>query len=322
MAVDAFVSVVVPLHNDAHHLPASIAELMGVLESRYTHFEVILVDDWSSDATLTVLDGLLRQYPCLRAIRLSRRFGWDGAVAAGLDCSIGDLVVVMKLGDDSASLIPSLVERARHGFDIVVGRTAPPPYRTRWRNGLAGLLRSAYEFDDPARAATLLLFSRPAANAVTRMMQRRRRLAAVAHGIGFSLTYHDYQRVTHTLPPRSLRATVSAAMSDMVLNSTRPLRIVTACGIIAGLFNLLYVGYVLAVALLKNHVAEGWTTLSLQISSMFFMVFVILAVLAEYLGKTLDEAKGEPTYHVLDVKDSPRSTARPDRLNVLDRDAA
>jgi hypothetical protein len=76
------------------------------------------------------------------------------------------------------------------------------------------------------------------------------------------------------------------------------------------------------VLLLKRQVVEGWTTLSLQISFMFFLVFVILAVLAEYTGRTLQESQGEPMYHALEIKDSVVPIARSERLNVVDARAA
>jgi hypothetical protein len=107
----------------------------------------------------------------------------------------------------------------------------------------------------------------------------------------------------------------------MVLNSISPLRLVSYLGIAAGLFNLLYALYVVGVNLFSSHVAEGWTTLSLQMSAMFFFVFLILVTACEYVGRTLEEAQDRPVYHVLEERNGSEVLKLSDQRNVLDRSA-
>src|SRR4029079_11477985 len=96
MGGDTLVSVVAPLQDDGPVLRAFVAEVVAVLRAHYAHYEVVLVDDYSNDGTLGAVEELLRGCPCLRLIRLSRRFGADAAITAGLDAAIGDHVVVMR----------------------------------------------------------------------------------------------------------------------------------------------------------------------------------------------------------------------------------
>jgi glycosyltransferase involved in cell wall biosynthesis len=315
---EAFVSVVAALSGPVADLEGRVAELAAVLAGRFTDYEIILVDDEAGAETTAAADRLLAAQPCLRVIRLTRRFGRQVAAAAGLDSAIGDVAVVLDLAQDPPGLVPALVARVRSGFGVVVGQAAVGDVAAR-PGRATSLAARLLRLDVGGHGATLLAFSRPALNAVTRVMQRRRNLGVVSGAIGFPLARVPYQRRPGGPPPRrSLFDRLRDARDTLVLHTTRPLRLVTGAGLLASALNLLYAGYVVAVNLFKERVAEGWTTLSLQISGMFFLVFIILTVLAEYLGKTLEESKGEPAYHVLEVKESAQSVARPDRLNVFD----
>src|SRR5262249_14294661 len=118
---DTFVSVVAPLRNDAGLLEAFVAELMEVLRSRYANYEVVLVDDASSDTTPAIVRRILDRYECVRYLRLSRHFGEEVAIAAGLAAVIGDFVVVMLPNTDPPSLIPVFIDRARESGGVVFG---------------------------------------------------------------------------------------------------------------------------------------------------------------------------------------------------------
>src|SRR4051794_37165357 len=112
MPSDTLISVVAPIQNDGPVLRAFVAEISEVLNAHYTNYEVVLVDDCSTDGTVTAVETLMQQYPCLRLIRLSRRFGTDVAVTAGLDATIGDYVVVMRPQSDPPGEIPAMVRAA------------------------------------------------------------------------------------------------------------------------------------------------------------------------------------------------------------------
>src|SRR5262245_18155973 len=121
MSTECLVSVVVPLYHDGEILAPFLSDLVGVLESAYSHYEIVLVDDGSSDGTAERATGMLGLYDCIRFIRLSRHFGEEVAIWAGLNEAIGDFVVVMIPNSDPPQLLPTLVERARGGSDIVYG---------------------------------------------------------------------------------------------------------------------------------------------------------------------------------------------------------
>ena len=118
---DCFVSVIAPLGNDADIIGAFIEETIAVLKKEYENYELVLVDDGSTDETVEKVSVLLPSVECIRLIRLSRSFGRDIAIGSGLDTVIGDFVVVMSLDSDPPDVIPQIVEQCRRGPGIVFG---------------------------------------------------------------------------------------------------------------------------------------------------------------------------------------------------------
>jgi hypothetical protein len=156
--------------------------------------------------------------------------------------------------------------------------------------------------DIPPTSSSLCGFSRRAVNAITRVKQKRPHLALLSCGVGLPRTTFWYQK-SITSDPARRRGLFSAAdrgIGMLVMHSSSPLRFISYLGGFASVLNLLYVVYVLCVNLFKPHVAEGWTTLSLQNSLLFFFVFLCLILQAEYLGRILDETTEKPLYHFLD----------------------
>src|SRR6185295_286789 len=135
MPVESLISIVAPLENDtAAAVEAFVDETVAVLRDLVTHYEIILVDDGATEATVERVRALLGRYDFVRFLRLSRHFGEETAIAAGLDVAIGDYVIVMLPNMDPPALIPDFFERARGDADIVYGvrlhrKTEPSWYR-------------------------------------------------------------------------------------------------------------------------------------------------------------------------------------------------
>jgi hypothetical protein len=106
------------------------------------------------------------------------------------------------------------------------------------------------------------------------------------------------------------------AVGIVVSNSTHPLRVVTWLGLVASGLNMIYMLYVVAIYLFKHSVAEGWATLSLQISGMFFCLFLFMSVLCEYIGRIVSEVRTRPLYHMLEERNSSVVIAHEERRNV------
>src|SRR5437016_12787264 len=119
--IDVFVTVVAPLRNDAAIVQQFVREAVSVLDRTYTYYELLLIDDGSSDETVIRVQELLDAVSCIRLIRLSRQFGDEIAIYAGLENAIGDFVVSLMPATDPPELIPDFVDRARRIGGVVIG---------------------------------------------------------------------------------------------------------------------------------------------------------------------------------------------------------
>jgi len=321
---DCFTSVVVPVHNDADIVEDLIRDVMTVLRGTYAHYELVLVDDGSDDATVQRILPLLQQLDCIRLIRLSRKSGEEIAIFAGLEAVIGDFVVVLMPNWDPPELIPQMVERARQGAEVVFGVT-----KDRHEEGFlvrigASLFdsycRRVLKLDLPQNSTQFRAMSRQAVNAITQVKNVHRFLRILTADVGFRRESLLYTPVNRSGRPGGKRLfdAVSMAVDMLITSSQHPLRFATWLGVLASAFNMLYAIYVVAIVLFKDHVAEGWTTLSMQNAVMFFFVFLILTVSSEYIGHILIETIDRPLYYVLEERTSSVLIANESRKNVTD----
>jgi polyisoprenyl-phosphate glycosyltransferase len=322
-AIDCFVSVVAPIRNDASCVAGFIAETIALLRRNYTNYELVLVDDASDDGTVAIVTALLGDWECVRLVRLSRPFGLDTAVSAGLDTVIGDIVIVMLPQTDPIEMIPEIVEQTRHRGDVIFG-TYPPRHGVNLPMRIGNALfywycRRVLRLKVPVNAAIFRGLSRQAVNALTQIRDRCRYLPVLCAQIGYesaAFTYTPVQRGDRRRG-RSIRDAIGLGIDILTTTSSHPLRFVTWLGLLASLLNVLYALYVVGIYLFKPTVAEGWTTLSLQSGAMFFFVFLILTVLSEYVGHILVQSEARPLYYVLEERNSRVPLAGEHRLNVV-----
>lgn len=318
-----FVSVTAPLHDDADILEPFVEEVVRVLKAGYQNFEVVLVDDGSTDRTAEVVAPLLKRLECVRYLRLSRSFGQEIAVLAGLDVVIGDVVVVIQPESDPPELIPRFVSEARKWNGIVCGVRAThagdPWLYSLGRVAFGGLLRRMLGIDLPSNATLFMALTRQTLNAVIQIKDKSRALRIFGTLVGFPLHYLEYApKCRRARPrPRRLHDGIDRAISLIVTNSTKPLRWVALMGVLASALNLLYIVYVFLIAVFKERVAEGWITTSLTHSFMFLFLFMILSVLAEYIAQVLIETRDRPPYFIAEEQSSSVMLLDEERRNVV-----
>jgi glycosyltransferase involved in cell wall biosynthesis len=320
---DVFVSVVASLDNAAEFVEPFVAEVHPILEANFSNFEIVLIDDHTSDATVAKVAGLLTRYKCIRLIPLSRHLGWETAITAGLETAIGDFVVTMNPDTDPPSELVGIVQMARSGCEVVVGVTDAEKERhllyRACRRIFYALCRWMVPADLIPGATQFRVLSRQAVNAVTRIRQRRRYFSMLISEIGYASTVHRYKAICRSkraVRPRLLQS-VRQGMSFIVNNSNLPLRFVSFIGLLGSLLSILYAGYIVIINVVLDTVAPGWTTLSFQVAGLFFLVFLILALVATYMERILEETSDRPLYHAGNEQVSSVMLADGERLNVL-----
>lgn len=318
-----FVSVVAPLHDDADIVQSFVEDVLRMLAAHYDDYELVLVDDGSRDETAQCVTVLLGRHRSVRLIRLSRSFGQEIAISAGLEAVIGDFVVVMLPDSDPPALVPEMVERARRGAGIVFGirrnRASEPLILRIGASGFYWLSNNVFKLNLPKDSTHFRVMSRQAVTALNQIRDRTRYLRTLSGYVGYASQSVPYEQIRRRSPPRtkSLVEAVSLALGILASNSLQPLRLVSWMGILLSAANALYIAYIGAIVLFKPTVAEGWTTVSTQVSVMFLFLFLMLSVLSAYLARLLEEGRDRPLYFIMEERNSSVPLYDAERRNVV-----
>jgi glycosyltransferase involved in cell wall biosynthesis len=317
--LNTFISAVLITDSETRKIQPRIVKTAKILKEHYANYEVIVIANGLPGDELAEIKKILPTVPCIRVIRLTRNESTDTAVYGGVEAAIGDHVCILYNNDPEA-LIPKFVT-ANQDKDIVFGVAKNLKRQSAFEVAGAKLFywynRRNVGVDIPAGSTYYMCLNRSAANALTRSNRNVRHIRHLAKIIGFDAANLEYELPEDTIYTRSKRRDLVLKALDMLSSySSHPLRVLSYFGIIAGLLNLLYAFYVVIVNLYNHDVAKGWTTLSLQSSAMFFILFMILAVLSEYIGKILVDSRDEPPYHIMNELSSTISLADETRRNV------
>jgi hypothetical protein len=245
------------------------------------------------------------------------------AISAGLEIVIGDYVIVMLPHMDPPEMIPEIIEKAIGGIDIVFGIN-------RSLSGRNWLFRKAADIYfwysthvlnmDLIKGSTQFrCLSRQAVNAITQIKDSDRYLRLYSTYVGFQSESFYYKPIARggKVKKRSFLSSVNIAISLMIENSPHPLRFVSLLGMVAAIGNLIYIGYIVGVYIIKDDIMEGWTTLSMQNAGQFFFMTLLLTAMSEYIGRILHRLRDRPLYYVMNELDSSVMLVNKERLNIV-----
>lgn len=304
MASEELHSIVVPMYNEEEVVDLFFERLAAAL-ANVPSYEIIVVDDGSSDRTWELLLAARGRIPQLRLIRFSRNFGHQTAITAGIDAARGDTVTVIDADlQDPPELIPDMIERWRAGADVVLAvrkaRHGESAFKRATARVFYRLVRRLAAIDLPVDAGDFRLMSRRAADALVSMRERNRYVRGMVAWVGFRRDVVEYER-----DPRAAGTTkyplgkmLRLAMDGIVSFSLRPLQLSAALGAIAALLGFGVLAYAVFERLAGHDVLPGWTSLMVAILFMGGVQLLSLAVLGEYVGRIYEEVKGRPLYVV------------------------
>jgi polyisoprenyl-phosphate glycosyltransferase len=298
-------SVVVPIHDEQESIEELVRRLGDALAALDgIEPEVILVDDGSRDASYPMMVALAGRDARLKVVQLSRNFGHQVALTAGIELAQGDAVVVMD-GDlqHPPELIAEFVRLWREGNDIVYGVMQERPegwFKRFTARAFYGLLRRLTKVDMPAAAGDFRLVDRVAVDAFVSMRERDRYVRGMFAWLGFRQAGVDY-----VPPPRyagrskyTVRRMSRLAFDAIFSFSIYPLRVVLAFGLVVSLISFV-IGVVSGVSkYIGIYVVPGWATLVVVITFIGGIQLVVLGVVGEYIGRVYEEVKRRPLYVV------------------------
>jgi len=298
-------SVIVPCYNEEAVLRATHARLNEVLSQITDDYELVFVNDGSADETQQILTLLQRQDPHTRVLLLSRNFGHQIAVTAGLEVASGDAVVIIDADlQDPPEVIPQMMERWREGNDVVYGirreREGESKFKIWTSKVFYRLINRLSETKMPLDTGDFRLLDRRVVEVVKTMPERARFLRGMVSWAGFRQVSISFDRAPRHAGASHypLRKMISFAMDGIISFSLVPLKIAIWIGFLS--IWIAVAGIIVAIVdrMLNNQLPRGWASLFVAVLFMGGVQLVSLGIIGEYLGRIYTEVKRRPLYVV------------------------
>ena len=296
-------SVVVPAYNEAASLPALLARLAPVMDGLALPWELVLVNDGSTDATLDAMQRLRAADPRIAIVNLSRNFGKEAATTAGLDHARGEAVILLDADlQDPPELIPDLVAGWRQGFDTVYAQRRERQGDTWLKRATASafyrVMSQAGPVQVPRDTGDFRLMSRRVVAALGGLRERHRFMKGLFAWVGYPSVAVAYDRA-----PRHAGQSAwsywrlwNLALEGITGFTTAPLRLATYFGLVIGAGAGLYLTAVVIRTLLFGNEVPGYPSLLAVILLLGGTQLLTLGIMGEYLARVFNEVKGRPLY--------------------------
>lgn len=299
------ISFVVPVYNEEENLHEFHKRLGKVMEALPYDYDLIFVDDGSSDSSHLILAELAEKDEHVQVYFLSRNYGHQLALTCGLDNSCGDAVITMD-GDlqHPPELIPELLKLWEDGFQIVqTVRTATEDasfFKNITSKAYYKIINSMSKVEITPGGSDFRLMDKVAVEAFRRYRERARFIRGLVNTLGFKVTTFEF-----TAPPRfaghskyNLRKMLHFALDGITSFSNLPLRWAFYIGIVFGLMSFLVILHVLYVKYVADDAVPGWATMTASVLFLGGIQLVGIGILGEYIGRIFEEVKQRPLYIV------------------------
>lgn len=301
-----FVSIVVPFFNEADGIQLFYRTLHPILDSLpHLRFEVVCVDDGSRDRTLDMLVALSQLDARFRVIELSRNFGKEAALTAGIDMALGHAVIPMDADlQDPPELIAALISEWRRGFEVVLARRVDRTSDSYLKRTTASLFYKVHNHIStitvPQDVGDFRLMSRSAIDALKKLPENQRFMKGMFAWVGFRSTTIDYVRLARTSGKTKFSGWKlwNFAIEGITSFSTAPLKIWTYIGSAVAAISLIYAMYIVLRVLILGVDVPGFASLLVAVLFLGSLQLISIGVLGEYIGRIYLESKHRPTYIV------------------------
>lgn len=299
---DPFVSAVVPCFNEAGNIQELYDQLQPVLAS-YTKYELIFVDDGSSDNTTELIEGLGSKNPAVKLIQLSRNFGHQAALKAGLDHASGDCIISLDADlQHPPELIPDLIKKWQEGYEVVFTQREEDKNLSWLKRATSKLFyRLAQKLTSVQihqGTADFRLLDRAVVDVLKQMDESYLFIRGLVSWVGFKQTAISYSandrfsgKTNYTY-----RKMFSLALSGITSFSIRPLQLSIVLGLVIATLAGIYGLYVIFIFAFTENAIEGWASTTASVLFIGGVQLIMLGILGEYVGKGFIEGKRRPNY--------------------------
>ncbi len=305
MAKNTVFTVIAPIYNEVESIPKLWERLSEVMEKAGAPWELILVDDGSTDGSTELIRDLAKKHTSVRPVIFARNFGHQVAVSAGMDYSRGDAVIIIDADlQDPPELILDMITKWKEGYEVVYAVRSEREGETWFKRVTASVFyRLIYRITDvkiPLDTGDFRLIDRAVVNIMVRMKERHRFLRGMAAWVGFKQVGLPYKRAARFagVTKYPFRKMLKLALNAITGFSYFPLQVATYIGFISAGLSILAIPVVIIVRLTVANSFFGQASTLISVLFLGGVQLISLGILGEYIGRIYDEVKGRPLYIV------------------------
>ena len=301
-------SIVAPVHNEAENIPEFYSRVKKVLDDANVSYEIICINDGSTDSTLEELLKLHKKDSNVKIINFSRNFGKQAALTAGIDFSTGEAVIPIDADlQDPPELIPTLLAKWKEGYDIVYATRELREGEGWFKRGTSFLfyrvIAKLVDINIPKDTGDFRLLNRTAVDTLKKLKEHNRLMQGLFQWIGYRQTAIFYKRHKRNAgkPKQGYRKLWNLALSGITSFSNLPLQLATVLGLLIVLFAFIDAALIAIHSMVYGYHVSGYASLLVVILFLGGVQLVTIGVLGEYIGRIYNEVKRRPLYIVREL---------------------
>jgi polyisoprenyl-phosphate glycosyltransferase len=309
-----FLSIIVPVFNEEASIAGFWSTMRPILANLNVSWEIVFVDDGSTDGTVSAIRDAFAGVGDVRVVKLSRNFGKEGALTAGLDHAEGQVVCLIDVDlQDPPELLGEMIDRWRAGYDVVIGSKSSRENDPLMKRATATAFYAVYNrMSSPplnANPSDFCLIDRRVAQVIARLTERNRFTKGLLHWPGYRRTVIEYRRGSRAAGTSKFNYAKmwNYALDGLTSFSTVPLRLWTYVGLFVALGGFAYAAFVFFRTIILGGYVPGYASMMVVILVLGGVQLLSLGVLGEYLGRMFTELKQRPVYLVDEVIDPSRA---------------
>jgi len=301
-------SIIAPIYNEIENLPELYRRVKEVMNSSGEAWELILVDDGSTDGSTEKIRELAKKDKIVRPVIFARNFGHQVAITAGWDYARGDAIVIIDADlQDPPEVMLELAKKWKEGYEVVYAVRGEREGESWFKKFTAAMFyRIIYSITDvkiPVDTGDFRLMDRKVVDVLKQMKERHRFPRGMSAWVGFRQIGVTYKRAARVagVTKYPFRKMLKLALNAITGFSYFPLQVATYFGFVSAGISILAIPIVAALRLAGSHFFEGQTTTLISVLFLGGVQLISLGILGEYIGRLYDEAKGRPLYIVRDA---------------------
>ncbi|OBZ10446.1 glycosyltransferase [Bacillus sp. FJAT-27264] len=301
-------SIIIPMFNEEAVIQETYRRIKKVMGTTGEPYELLFVNDGSTDHCAEMIEEYSHWDESVRLIDLSRNFGHQVAITAGMDYAQGDAIVIIDADlQDPPELILEMIEEWKLGFEVVYAKRVKRRGESLFKKWTASLfyrvLRYSTDISIPVDTGDFRLIDRKVCDQLKRLPEKNRFVRGLVSWVGFRQKAIEYERderlAGETKYP--LKRMIKLSLDGITSFSYKPLKLAGYLGGVLSAAGFLYLLYVLYLAIFTDSVVKGWASMIGITLTFNGFVLVMLGILGEYVGRIYDETKGRPLYIVQEV---------------------